>query len=60
MNIANLTDNQIGNIPHTKVFEFVRDKVWTRVEFDKWVEESRVMVFAEALQEFDEEKVEND
>ena len=56
MNITNLTNDQIGNIPHTKVFEFVRDKVWTRLEFDKWVEESRVMVFAEALQEFDETK----
>jgi hypothetical protein len=54
IDLDKLTPKQIAALPHSKVFEVVRAGKWTRVDFDRWLEEALVQAcgegFAEALE----------
>lgn len=46
-----LSPKAIANLSHRDVFEWTRAGIWSRVQFDRWVEELMVQTYGEGLEE---------
>jgi hypothetical protein len=60
MKLDGLSGKQIARLSHRDVFEWVRAGKWTRVDFDKWVEELMVQSYGEGFEEAMESTEEED
>lgn len=49
--ISRMSDQQIARLSHRDVYTWVRTKKWSRVQFDKWVEELMVQCYGEGMEE---------
>jgi hypothetical protein len=58
--ISRMSDKEIANLSHRDVFAWVRTKKWSRVQFDKWVEELMVQCYGEGMEEVLENRQDED
>jgi len=55
-----LTPAQIAHLDHRMVFEWVKSGKWSRVQFDRYIEELMVQSYGEGFEEAMKEEVNAD